>query len=186
MGAITFNDSLRPETKATIKRLKREHVKNMMMLSGDKKTVAERIAHEVGITHVEAECLPADKLNALKRFKLRHHPIAFVGDGINDAPSLAAADVGIALGARGSTAASESADVVIMLDDFSKIADVVHISHRTIKIAKQSIFIGIGLSIGLMILAGATGVIKPVYGALLQELIDIIVIINALRAHLDR
>lgn len=186
IGAITFSDSLRPETKATIKRLKKEHVKNMMMLSGDKKSVAERIAHEVGITHIEAECLPADKLSALQRFKKRHFPIAFVGDGINDAPSLAAADVGIALGARGSTAASETADVVIMLDDFSKVADAIHISHRTIKIAKQSIFIGIGLSIGLMILAGVTGLIKPVYGALLQEVVDVIVILNALRAHLDR
>jgi len=185
-GAITFSDSLRPEAAETVARLKREHVKNMMMLTGDKKSVAERIAHEVGITHVEAECLPVDKLNAIKRFKKRHHPLAFVGDGINDTPSLAAADVGIALGAKGSTAASEAADVVIMLDDFSKVADSVHISHRSIKIAKQSIFIGIGLSIGLMILAGVTGVIKPVYGAMLQEVVDVIVILNALRAHQDR
>lgn len=185
-GAITFSDSLRPETAKTIARLKQEHVKNMMMLTGDKRSVAERIAHEVGITHVEAECLPSDKLAAIKRFKKRHNPLAFVGDGINDTPSLAAADVGIALGAKGSTAASETADVVIMLDDFSKVADSVHISHRSIKIAKQSIFIGIGLSIGLMVLAGVTGVIKPVYGALLQELVDIIVIVNALRAHQDR
>jgi len=185
-GAITFSDSLRPEARATIARLKREHVRNMMMLTGDKKSVAEHIAHEVGITHVEAECLPVDKLDAIKRFKKRHHPLAFVGDGINDTPSLAAADVGIALGAKGSTAASEAADVVIMLDDFSKVADSVHISHRSIRIAKQSIFVGIGLSIGLMILAGVTGVIKPVYGAMLQEVVDIIVILNALRAHQDR
>ena len=186
IGAITFSDSLRPETISTIERLKRDHVQNMVMLSGDKKSVAERIAHEVGITHVEAECLPADKLHALKRFQKKHSPLAFVGDGINDAPSLAAADVGIALGAKGSTAASESADVVIMLDDFNKVADAVHISHQTIIIAKQSIFVGIGLSIGLMILAGATGLIKPVYGAMLQEVVDIIVILNALRAHRDR
>lgn len=186
MGAITFSDSLRPEAAETIARLKREHVQNMVMLTGDKKSVAERIAREVGITHVEAECLPADKLAAIKRFRKRHHPLAFVGDGINDTPSLAAADVGIALGAKGSTAASEAADVVIMLDDFSKIADSVHISHRSIRIAKQSIFVGIGLSIGLMLLAGVTGLIKPVYGAMLQEVVDIIVILNALRAHQDR
>lgn len=156
------------------------------MLTGDKRSVAERIAQKVGITHVEAELLPADKLSALRKFQKRHSPLAFVGDGINDAPSLAAADVGIALGAKGSTAASETADVVIMLDDFGKVADSVHISHRSIVIAKQSIFVGIGLSIGLMILAGVTGVIKPVYGAMLQELVDIIVIVNALRAHQDK
>jgi P-type E1-E2 ATPase len=186
IGAVTFSDSLRAETTDTIKRLKRDHVRNMMMLTGDKRSVAERIAQQVGITHVEAELLPADKLSALKRFRKRHSPLAFVGDGINDAPSLAAADVGIALGAKGSTAASETADVVIMLDDFSKVADSVHISHRSIVIAKQSIFVGIGLSIALMILAGVTGVIKPVYGAMLQEVVDIIVILNALRAHQDK
>jgi heavy metal translocating P-type ATPase len=186
IGAVTFSDVLRAETIETVRRLRHEFNLKTMMLTGDRKSVAERIAKDVGITNVQAECLPADKLNYLAIFRKKHVPLAFVGDGINDAPSLSAADVGIALGAKGSTAASESADVVIMLEDFSKVADSIHIGKRAVMIAKQSIFVGIGLSIGLMIFAGVSGLIKPVYGALLQELVDIIVILNALRAHQNK
>jgi heavy metal translocating P-type ATPase len=183
IGAIAFSDELRPETIKTLKSLKSLGIKYFAMLSGDKKDVAKNIAKKIGITHIHAECLPADKLKILKDYRQSHAPLAFVGDGINDAPSLASADVGIALGAKGSTSASEAADVVIMLDDFYKISDVVKIGQRTIKIAKQSIFLGIGLSIILMIFAGFTGLIKPAYGALLQELVDVTVILLALRAH---
>ncbi|NCU38197.1 cadmium-translocating P-type ATPase [Candidatus Saccharibacteria bacterium] len=183
IGAISFSDKKRPDAKRTLEALKLSGINNFAMLTGDRKIVADEIATEIGITHVRAECLPADKLAALHEFKKNYSPIVFVGDGINDAPSLAAADVGIALGARGSTAASEAADVVIMLDVFYKIADAVAVSKRTIMIAKQSIFLGIGLSVALMIVAGVTGLIKPVYGALLQELVDVLVIGMALRAH---
>jgi heavy metal translocating P-type ATPase len=182
IGAISFQDILRPETSSTLAKLKQLGVNYIAMLTGDKKIVAQKIAKESGITHIQAECLPADKLKALKSYKLKHSPLAFVGDGINDAPSLAAADIGIALGAKGSTAASEAASIVIMLDDLRKVASAVSISKRTIKIAKQSIFLGIGLSIVLMLFAGATGLIKPVYGALIQELVDVSVILLALRA----
>jgi P-type E1-E2 ATPase len=182
IGAIYFSDTLRPDAKQTLIKLKKLGVKRFMMLTGDKQAVADRIAKNVGITHVTADCLPADKLHALKKFKRTYQPIAFVGDGVNDAPSLASADIGIALGAKGSTVASETADVVIMLDSFSKIAEAVTISRRTISIAKQSIFLGIGLSIVLMLFAGITGYLKPVYGAFVQELVDIIAIFLALRA----
>ncbi len=180
IGIITFNDELRDETKSTIKKLKELGLKHLLMVTGDNKETAQAIAKKLEISDVKAECLPADKLIAIENIKDR--PVAFVGDGVNDAPVLTAADVGIALGARGSTAASESADIVVMLDDFSRVADSVSISKRTLFIAKQSILIGIFISIGLMLIF-ATGKFKPIYGAAIQELVDVAVIINALRAH---
>lgn len=179
-GFITFKDELRDNAKSTVQRLKDLGMKHILMITGDNKTTAKTIAKKVGITEIEAEALPGDKIRAIE--KLEHRPVAFVGDGVNDAPVLTASDVGIALGARGSSAASESADVVIMQDDLSHVADGREIAQRTFFIAKQSIFIGIGLSIALMAVF-ATGKFKPIYGAAIQELVDIIVIINALRAH---
>jgi P-type E1-E2 ATPase len=151
------------------------------MVTGDNKATAQAIAKQLGISHVHAEALPAEKLHILDEIKQR--PIAFVGDGVNDAPILTAADVGIALGARGSTAASESADMVIMLDDFSRVAVAVAVAKKTFQIAKQSILIGIGLSVLLMLIF-ATGKFSPLSGAIIQEGVDVFVIFNALRAHI--
>jgi len=179
-GVITFNDELRPESKSMLSQLKKLGIKHSLMVTGDNNSVAQAIAKKLGIEIVIADCLPGDKIRALEN--VRHKPVAFVGDGVNDAPVLTAADVGIALGARGSTAASESADIVIMADDITKVATAVSISKRTFFIGKQSILIGIFISIGLMGMF-ATGKFKPIYGALLQELVDVAVIFNALRAH---
>jgi heavy metal translocating P-type ATPase len=179
-GVITFVDEIRPETKSMLKRLKASGVKHTLMVTGDNETTAKAIAKQLGIERVEADCLPADKIHIIE--KLKQRPVGFVGDGVNDAPVLTAADVGIALGARGSTAASESADVVIMLDDVGKVAGSVEIARRTFFIAKQSILIGIFISLGLMGIF-ATGRFKPIYGAGIQELVDVTVIFNALRAH---
>lgn len=179
-GSISFMDEIRPEAKGTLSALKRLGVKHLLMVTGDNKSTANAIAKQIGITDVTAEALPADKLLAIEN--VAHKPVAFVGDGVNDAPVLTAADVGIALGARGSTAASESADVVVMLDDLSRVSTSIEIAQRTFKIAKQSILIGIFISIGLMFIF-ASGRFAPVYGAAIQEVVDIIVIINALRAH---
>ncbi len=179
-GIISFEDEIRPETASTLRRLTELGIRHFLMVTGDNKATAQAIAKKLGIQQVVAEALPADKIQAIETVETK--PVGFVGDGVNDAPVLATADVGVALGARGSTAASESADVVIMLDDVSYVAIGVAIAKRTIYIAKQSILIGIAISIGLM-LVFATGRFKPVYGALLQEVVDIIVIFNALRAH---
>jgi heavy metal translocating P-type ATPase len=179
-GVIKFKDTIRPEAKDTLRRLKKSGVKHTAMVTGDNEATALSIAKELNIVDVYPECLPADKLAAIDQ--MEHYPIAFVGDGVNDAPVLTASDVGIALGARGSTAASESADVVILHDDVSKVAQSVEIAQRTFFIAKQSILIGIFISLGLMAVF-ATGKFKPVYGALLQEVVDVAVILNALRAH---
>ncbi len=177
---IAFKDDLRPESKKTLSRLRKLGIKHIMMVTGDNQTTAKQIAAKLGIDHVHANTLPADKLHAVEEAKDR--PIGFVGDGVNDAPVLAAADVGIALGARGSTAASESADVVIMLDNVEQVANGVEIAKYTLFIAKQSILIGIFISIGLMFIF-ATGKFLPLWGAIIQEVVDVIVIFNALRAH---
>lgn len=179
-GIITFRDEMRPETKQTLKDLLGQGVKNLMMVTGDNRSTARSIARKLGIHEIHAEALPGDKIRAVEQTAIR--PVAFVGDGINDAPVLTASDVGIALGARGSSAASESADVVIMQDDLSHVADARRIATRTFSIARQSILIGIGLSVGLMAIF-STGRFLPIHGALIQELVDVIVIINALRAH---
>lgn len=182
-GAIFLKDELRHDAKHTIGRLKKLGIQNFMMITGDNKATAQTVARQVGITDVTAEALPADKLYAVEN--AAEHPVAFVGDGVNDAPVLTASNVGIALGARGSTAASESADVVIMQDELTRVSDGVAIAKRTFFIAKQSILIGIGLSVLLMLIF-STGKFKPVYGAVIQELVDVIVIFNALRAHATR
>ncbi len=179
-GILTFVDEIRPETRATLERLRRLGIKHFEMVTGDNKAVAAAVASDLGITQVTSEALPADKLLAVEA--MRYRPVAFIGDGVNDAPVLTAADVGIALGARGSTAASESADIVIMVDDIGRVASAVSIANRTFKIARQSILIGIGLSVLLMIIF-ATGKFQPIYGAAIQELVDVVVIFNALRAH---
>ncbi|HVS58640.1 MAG TPA: heavy metal translocating P-type ATPase [Candidatus Saccharimonadales bacterium] len=179
-GVITFRDEPRHEAKTTLGQLKKLGIKSLLMITGDSKSAAQKIAKHLGITDVQAEALPGDKLRAIEA--IENKPVAFVGDGVNDAPVLTAADVGIALGARGSTAASESADMVIMLDDISLVTTAVAIAKHTFKIAKQSILIGIALSLVLMLIF-STGILSPLAGALLQEVVDVFVIFNALRAH---
>ena len=179
-GVISFEDEVRPESQATLDELRSMGVKDFVMVTGDNKVTAAAVAKSLGITSFTSDALPKDKITAIQAIKNR--PVGFVGDGVNDAPVLAAADVGIALGARGSTAASESADVVVMLDDIGRVATGIRIAKRTLFIAKQSILIGIGLSVVLMLIF-ATGKFKPIYGAIIQEFVDVIVIINALRAH---
>lgn len=180
IGTIQFTDELRPESKATLEQLRKLGIRETLMVTGDNESTARKIAKKLGITDVRADALPADKLTALESVKRK--PVAFVGDGVNDAPVLTAADVGIALGARGSTAASETADVVIMLDDISKVGQSIDIAKNTLKIARQSILIGIVISIALM-LVYSTGKFSAASGAAIQELVDVTVIIYALRAH---
>lgn len=180
-GVIVLRDEIRPESSATLARLQRLGIRHTLMVTGDNTAVAQSIAKRLGIEEVHAESLPADKLRAIE--KVGHRPVVFVGDGVNDAPVLTAADVGIALGARGSTAASESADMVIMLDDVGRVAGALEIAKRTFRIARQSILAGIALSLGLMVVF-ASGKFTPLAGAIIQEAVDVVVIFNALRAHL--
>lgn len=178
-GMISFTDEIRDESKSTLSRLRKLGIKNFLMVTGDNHQSAAHVAKKLHIEEVVSQALPGDKLRAVEAAKNR--PVAFVGDGINDAPVLTASDVGIALGARGAAAASESADVVVMRDDLSRVASAAEISKRSLKIAKQSIWIGIILSVILMLIY-STGRFSPVSGALIQELVDVVVIFNALRA----
>jgi len=180
-GTIALADELRADAKTTLHWLDELGVTETLMITGDNQATASAIAKQLGISHVHAEALPADKLRVLDEIKQR--PLAFVGDGVNDAPILTAADVGIALGARGSTAASESADMVIMQPDLIWVGAAMAIAKGTFRIAKQSILIGIALSVGLMIIF-ASGQFTPLAGAIVQEVVDVFVIFNALRAHL--
>ncbi|MBC7581830.1 cadmium-translocating P-type ATPase [Aeromicrobium sp.] len=180
VGIISFKDEPRPESKATIEQLRSFGIKKFLMITGDNKTTAQAVAKKVSIDKVQAGATPGDKLRAIEA--LNDRPVAFVGDGVNDAPVLTAADVGIALGARGSTAASESADIVIMRDNIQDVARAVAIAKRTFGIARQSIIIGILLSFVLMGMF-FTGKFPPLLGAVLQEIVDVFVIFNALRAH---
>ena len=180
IGAINFADVPRPEIKALLKSMAQGGIKRMVMLTGDKQPVAKKIADEIGLPEFKAQLLPEDKLEALQNIQTSNGPTVFIGDGINDAPALAAADVGIALGINGSTAASDAGDIVITLNNLERVGEALFIGRRVLKIAKQSIFTGIGISVVLMIVA-ALGHIPPVYGAIIQEAVDVAVILNALR-----
>jgi heavy metal translocating P-type ATPase len=178
-GALLLRDELRADAPDTLQWLRALGIRHTLMLTGDGKVTAEHVARELGVTNVQAECLPLDKVRAVEAVTER--PVMMVGDGVNDAPVLAAADVGVAMGARGSTAASESADVVIMKDDLHRVARSIEVGQQTIRIALQSIWIGMSLSVILMVLA-TFGLIPAVVGAGFQEIIDVIAIANALRA----
>ncbi|HUH53428.1 MAG TPA: heavy metal translocating P-type ATPase [Microbacteriaceae bacterium] len=177
-GAIVLSDKVRVGAAPLIEWLKTQNISNIMMVTGDSKQTATSIARMLNIQEVHSELLPQDKVDLVHAMQPK--PVLMVGDGVNDAPVLAAADVGIAMGARGSTAAGEAADAVILQDSIAKVADAVHISKHTLRIALQAIWIGIIMSIGLMLIA-TTGMIPAVVGAFMQEVVDLVAILYALR-----
>ncbi|CAN5115964.1 heavy metal translocating P-type ATPase [soil metagenome] len=178
-GTVIASDPVRGNAAATVAELRTLGVTDVVMLTGDARATAQHVAGLVGITTVQADCLPAGKVAAVHAIASR--PVVMVGDGVNDSPVLASADVGIAMGARGATAASESAGAVILLDDIALTARAVLIGRQTVRIALQSIWLGIALSVVLMVIA-AFGVIPAAVGAGIQELVDLATILNALRA----
>ncbi|MFN8628911.1 MAG: heavy metal translocating P-type ATPase [Chloroflexota bacterium] len=182
IGTLLLDDPIRPETPRVIRSLRRAGVRRTVMVTGDHYGVADMVGAAIGVDAVLAERTPADKVDAVTDEKAEAGGIlVMVGDGLNDAPALAAADVGVAMGARGATASSEAADVVITVDRLDRLPEALHISRRARTIALQSVVVGMGLSIIAMLVA-TTGVLPPVFGAMLQEAIDVIVILNALRA----
>ena len=178
-GTIVLADDPRPDAPAVVAWLRETGVSRVAMFTGDVGATAQSVATAVGIDEVHAELLPGDKVELAAGLQPR--PMMMVGDGVNDAPVLAASDIGVAMGARGATAAGDAADVVILVDALAPVADAVAIARHTLRVALTAIGVGIGLSIALMIVA-MTGVIPAVAGALIQELVDVATILYALRA----
>ncbi|MDR3032098.1 MAG: heavy metal translocating P-type ATPase, partial [Kitasatospora sp.] len=179
-GAVLLRDPIRTDAPRTLRHLRTAGIARIMMLTGDRAEPAHEVAAVLGLDGVRAELGPADKVAAV-RAERDHAVTVMVGDGVNDAPALAAADVGVAMGARGSTASSEAADIVLTTDRVDRLADAVAIAERARRIAVQSALGGMLMSLAAMAVA-AVGLLPPAAGALLQEGIDVAVILNALRA----
>ena len=179
-GVLLLEDRIRPDARQTIRTVRRGGITRIVLATGDRADAAGAVGALAGADAVIAELTPADKLDVVRR-EQRRAPVIMTGDGINDAPALALADVGIAMGARGATASSEAADAVLTVDELGRLGEVAAIARRTHRIALQSVLAGMGMSLAAMGVAAA-GLLPAVWGALLQEAIDVAVILNALRA----
>jgi len=179
-GAIVVDDPIRPDTPRVIRSLRRAGINRVVMVTGDHPDVAESVGAALGVDRILSERAPDEKVEAVAAER-DHGVVVMVGDGLNDAPALASADVGVAMGARGATASSEAADIVLVVDRLDRLVDAITIAKRTSMIAVQSVLLGMGLAFGAMAF-GAFGLFTPVVGAVIQELIDVAAILNALRA----
>lgn len=179
-GHLVMSDPLREGAGAMLDGLRREGVRRILLATGDRADVAERVTEGLGLDGVRAGLTPDQKV-LLVLSERKRGPVMMVGDGVNDAPALSAADVGVAMGARGAAASAEAADVVLLVDRIDPLGPGIEIARAARRIAVESVVVGIGLSVVGMI-AAAYGYLSPVQGALLQEVIDVAVILNALRA----
>ncbi len=179
-GAFLLQDAIRPDAPRMVRTLRTAGITRVVLVTGDRPDIADMIGRIVGVDTVLADCDPADKLAAIEKESANGATI-MVGDGLNDAPALAAAGVGVALAARGATASSEAADVVLTVDRIDALGDAILIARRSKKIALQAVLVGMGLSLVAMI-AAAVGLLPPAVGAVVQEVIDVLAILLALRA----
>jgi P-type E1-E2 ATPase len=179
-GVLVLADELRAGTETLLRALKEQGVERIVLATGDRRDVAEHLTKDLSIDAVRSELSP-DQKTLVVLSERKHGPVMMIGDGINDAPALAAADVGLALGAKGAAASAEAADVVLLVDQLDRVLPAIAIARRSRFIALESVYAGLGLSVMGMV-AAALGLITPVQGAILQEVIDVAVILNALRA----
>lgn len=179
-GLLVLADSLRTEAAQVIEGLRRLGIDRIVLASGDRRDVAEAVTVGLHLDGVHADLTPDQKI-AIVQAEKQYGPVMMIGDGVNDAPALAAADLGVAMGAKGAAATAEAADVVLLVDRLDKIPATIQAARRSRHIALQSVYAGIGLSVVGMLVA-AFGYLTPVQGALIQEAIDVAVILNALRA----
>jgi P-type E1-E2 ATPase len=178
-GHLVMSDPLRRDAGTMIAALREVGLERIVLATGDREAVAREVTAGLGLDGISAGLTPDQKV-LLVLSEGKRGAVMMVGDGVNDAPALAAADVGVAMGARGAAASAEAADVVLLVDELGRLVSGVQIAKRTLAIALQSVAVGLGLSVAAMI-AAAFGYLSPVQGALLQELIDVAVIFNALR-----
>ena len=179
-GILVLADTLRAGTEILLQRLPRLGIERIILATGDRREVAEMVARSLSLDAVRFELSP-DQKTLIVLSERKNGPVMMIGDGVNDAPALAAADIGLAMGAKGAAASAEVADIVLLVDQLDRVVPAIEIARRSRFIALESVFAGIALSISGMI-AAAFGYITPVQGAILQELIDVAVILNALRA----
>jgi P-type E1-E2 ATPase len=179
-GLIELSDPLRGDAPTLLSELRRAGVRRIVLASGDRLEIAEEIGKSLGVDLVLGDLSPDAKVRAVRDEHV-NGPVMMVGDGVNDAPALAAADIGVAMGVRGTASSSEAAGVVLLVDELAPLVRAMTVARRSRQIALQSVSAGLGLSIAAMA-AAALGYLPPVQGALLQELIDVAVILNALRA----
>jgi P-type E1-E2 ATPase len=179
-GLLVLEDVPRAELARLSSDLKSAGIKETILLTGDSDVVAHQIGELAQVDRVIARCLPEDKLRIIQELEAQGHRVLMVGDGINDAPALATATVGMALGSQGLTAAATAADTVLLSTDILRVVRAVRLGRWVMRVALQGIWVGMGLS-GIAMLFAAFGFISPAAGAILQEGIDVIVILNALR-----
>jgi P-type E1-E2 ATPase len=179
-GVIEYADELRPELPSVLAALEPHGVHRVILLSGDHQPIVRELANRAGIAEAHGDLLPSEKVRFIEELQREGHVVMMAGDGINDAPALSSADVGIALAAHGGGITAEAADVVVLIDSLDRVTEVMSISRRTMRVARQSIWVGLGLS-GVAMVIAALGGLPPIAGAGLQEVIDVAVIVNALR-----
>ena len=187
-GVILIADSIRPGAREALMQLKRSGVKRIAMLTGDNEATAQAIASQLGVDEVHANLMPEDKVKVIEALKKQGHRVAMIGDGINDAPALASADVGIAMGGGGTQAALEAADIVLMTDDLYKIVSARSIARRAYRTIQENLFVGVGVVHVLGITAALMGWIGPIEAAILHLGPDILVFLNSaklLRVRID-
>jgi P-type E1-E2 ATPase len=178
-GLIGISDTLRKEARGTIEKIKMEGVPEVWMLTGDNKQVADQIAEELGVRY-EAGLLPEDKVRKVKEWKRKGQVVAMVGDGVNDAPALAAADVGIAMGAAGTDVAVETADIALMTDEIEKIPIVIRLSRKALHVIKENVVFAIAFN-ALLVILSAQGWMTMILGAVLHQASSLLVIFNSMR-----
>lgn len=180
LGGIGISDRIRPESANMVRRLKNNGIKEIVMLTGDNKETAQAIAGEAGISSVHAGMLPEDKTTIIQKLQEQGHEVAMVGDGINDAPALATADIGIAMGAAGTDVAIETADIALMADELMKIPEALHLSKKTLGNIRQNVVIAL-ITVGALLAGVFAGSVHMAGGMLIHELSVLIVILNGMR-----